>query len=91
MVRGRTLSVKVNDVVGRNFGSFKGVREDDPPGSPFLFNIADNCLQRMVQKARGNRQLTGLIPHLIQMGWLSYNMLMVPFYLCKIVWRMSGI
>ena len=62
--RGGALNVKVNDTIGKNFESFKGVRQGDPL-SPFLFNIAANCLQKMVQNAQDSRQVTGLVPHLI--------------------------
>lgn len=65
--RGGTLNVKVNDTIGKNFGSFKGVRQGDPL-SPFLFNIAANCLQKMVQNAQDSSQVTGLVPHLIDKG-----------------------
>lgn len=59
--------MKVNDTIGKNFESFKGVRQGDPL-CPFLFNIAANCLQKMVQNAQDSRQVTGLVPHLIDKG-----------------------
>lgn len=67
VVKGGTLNVKINDTIGRNFGSFKGVRQGDPL-SPFLFNIAANCLQKMVQNAQDHGQVIGLVPYLVDKG-----------------------
>lgn len=67
VVKGGTLNVKVNDTIGKNFGSFKGVRQGDPL-SPFLFNIAANCLFKMVENAQESGQVTGMVPHLIDRG-----------------------
>lgn len=44
--------------------NFRRMRHGDPL-SPFLFNRAANCLQRMIQLAQSSGQIVGLIPHLI--------------------------
>lgn len=50
IMTGGTLSVKFNDEVGINFGSYKCVRQGDPM-SPFLFNVIANGLSRMIYMA----------------------------------------
>jgi hypothetical protein len=46
-----TLSVKVNEEIGGYFKSKKGVRQGDPL-SPLLFNLAADCLAKVVQTAQ---------------------------------------
>lgn len=70
----------VNDVVDINFRGFKEVRQVDPLSS-FLFNIAINCLERMVKLAQGSDQIVGLITYLIDKGVeiLQYADDTIPF------------
>jgi hypothetical protein len=67
VVNSGTLSVKVNDNMGSYFKSRKGVRQGDPL-SPLLFNLAADCLAKMVQIAQGNNLVKGLIPNIIPRG-----------------------
>ena len=64
---GGTVSVKLNDEVGPYFQSSKGVRQGDP-FSPFLFNLAADCLTKMVIKAQQNGLFKGLASDLIPNG-----------------------
>lgn len=50
ILRNGTVSVKINDEVGPYIQSAKGVRQGDPH-SPFLFNLAADCLTKMVLAA----------------------------------------
>jgi hypothetical protein len=66
-VTGGTLSVKVNDCVGPYFASYKGVRQGDP-FAPSLFNVAVNCLAKMISIAQQNGLILGLADHVIDGG-----------------------
>uniref|UniRef100_A0A453BTU7 Reverse transcriptase domain-containing protein n=1 Tax=Aegilops tauschii subsp. strangulata TaxID=200361 RepID=A0A453BTU7_AEGTS len=52
-----TVSIKLNNSVGPYFQSAKGVRQGDPH-SPFLFNLAVECLNKMICKVQQNGLLT---------------------------------
>jgi hypothetical protein len=67
VVQDRTIAIKLNDMVGPYFQSFKGVRHGDPL-SPLLFNLGVDCLTRMVVRAQQNNLIIGLIKHLIPGG-----------------------
>jgi hypothetical protein len=67
VVNSGTLSVKINDSMGGYFKSRKGVRQGDPL-SPLLFNLAADCLAKMVQIAQENTLIKGLIADLIPKG-----------------------
>ena len=62
-----TVSIKLNNSVGPYFQSAKGVRQGDPH-SPFLFNLAVECLNKMICKAQQNGLLTGLASDLVPNG-----------------------
>lgn len=63
----RTFSVKLNNFTGAYFQSHKGVRQGDPL-SPFLFNMAAECLCKMVLNAPKNKLIVGLATDLIENG-----------------------
>lgn len=67
VVMGGTLSVKVNGKEGPYFGSFKGVRQGDPL-SPFLFNVAADCLATMFREAQTNNMFVGLASNVVDGG-----------------------
>jgi hypothetical protein len=62
-----TLSVKVNDSMGGYFKSKKGVRQGDPL-SPLMFNLAADCLAKMIHNAQDNSLIKGLVSDLIPNG-----------------------
>jgi hypothetical protein len=59
--------VQINGSVGNYFKSGKGVRQGDPL-SPLLFNLAADCLAKMVYKAQENGLIKGLVPNYIEHG-----------------------
>jgi hypothetical protein len=67
MVASGTLSVKINNSMGSYFKSRKGVRQGDPL-SPLLFNLAADCLTKMVQTAQSNGLIKGLMSDIIPSG-----------------------
>jgi retron-type reverse transcriptase len=75
-VQGGSVGVKVNDDIGHYFQTKKGLRQGDPL-SPILFNIVVDMLAIIIERAKNNDQVGGLIPHLVEGGSLSYNMLMI--------------
>uniref|UniRef100_A0A452XMY6 Reverse transcriptase domain-containing protein n=1 Tax=Aegilops tauschii subsp. strangulata TaxID=200361 RepID=A0A452XMY6_AEGTS len=62
-----TVSIKLNNCVGPYFQSAKGVRQGDPY-SPFLFNMAVECLTKMIKNAQNNNLIVGLASDLIPHG-----------------------
>lgn len=66
-VEGGTVSVKVNDNVGKNFRTCKGLRQGDPM-SPILFNIVADMLAILIERAKADGQIRGVIPHLVDDG-----------------------
>jgi hypothetical protein len=67
VVASGTLSVKTNNSMGSYFKSRKGVRQGDPL-SPLLFNLAADCLTKMVQTAQRNGLIKGLMNDIIPSG-----------------------
>jgi hypothetical protein len=63
MVKGGTVSVKINDKSGPYFTCHKGVRQGDPL-SPILFNFAADCLASMVREAQEVGLIMGLADNL---------------------------
>ena len=70
ITRGGTLCVRINNSLGRNFGTFKGIRQGDPI-SPLLFNSAGDVIARMFRKAQENGLIRGLVPHILHNGITS--------------------
>jgi hypothetical protein len=68
-VEGRSVGIKVNNDIGHNFQTRKGLRQGDPL-SPILFNIVGDMLAILIGRAKEGGQVRGLIPHLID-GWIS--------------------
>ena len=57
----------VNDDVGRYFQTKKGLRQGDPL-SPILFNIVADMLTIMIERAKTDGQIKGVVPHLVDGG-----------------------
>jgi hypothetical protein len=66
-VHGGSVGVKVNNDIGHYFQTKKGVRQGDPL-SPILFNIIVDMLAILIQRAKEDGQVGGLIPHLVDGG-----------------------
>jgi hypothetical protein len=66
-VSGGSVAIKVNDDVGRYFQTLKGLREGDPL-SPMLFNIVADMLAIIIERAKTDGLIEGLIPHLVDGG-----------------------
>jgi retron-type reverse transcriptase len=61
------VGIKVNDQVGGNFQTRKGLRQGDPL-SPVLSNIVVDMLAILIKRAKENGQVDGLTPHLVDGG-----------------------
>ena len=57
------VGVKVNDDIGHYFQTRKGLWQGDPL-SPILFNIVANMLAILINQAKEDGQVVGLIPQL---------------------------
>jgi hypothetical protein len=70
---GCSVAIKVNDDVGRYFQTLKGLWQGDPL-SPMLFNIVVDMLAIMIKHAKNDCLIEGVIPHLVDGDYLSFNM-----------------
>ena len=66
-VQGGNVGIKVNDDIGQYFQTLKGLRQGDPM-SPILFNVVVDMLVVLVNRAKQDGQVGGLIPHLVEGG-----------------------
>jgi retron-type reverse transcriptase len=66
-MEGGHVGMKVNDQVGKNFQTKKGVRQGDPL-SPILFNIVVDMLAILIKRAKSKGQIEGVISHLVDDG-----------------------
>jgi hypothetical protein len=62
-----SVGIRVNDDIGHYFQTRKGLRQGDPL-SPVLFNLVADVLAIMIQRAKEDGQVDGLIPHLVDGG-----------------------
>ncbi len=67
MVEGESVRIKVNDDLGNNFQTHKGLQQGDPM-SPIFFNIVVDMLAVLIERAKGDGQIRGVIPHLVDDG-----------------------
>jgi hypothetical protein len=74
-----SVGVKVNDDIGHYFQTHKGRRQGDLL-SPILSNQVADMLAILIARAKKDGQVDGLIPHLVDGGFLSYNIRMIRFY-----------
>jgi hypothetical protein len=64
---GGRVAIKVNDDTSRYFQTRKGLRQGDPL-SPMLFNIVADMLAILIERAKSDGQIEGVIPHLVDGG-----------------------
>lgn len=62
-----SVAIKVNDDIGRYFQTKKGLRQGDPL-SPMLFNIVADMLAIIIECAKVEGQIEGVVPHLVDGG-----------------------
>jgi hypothetical protein len=67
MVSGGSVGIKVNDDIGPYFQTKRGLRQGDPM-SPILFNIVADMLALLINRAKTDGQIRGVIPHLVDNG-----------------------
>ena len=61
------MAINVNDEIGPYFQTKNGPRQGDPL-SPILFNIVADMLTLLINIAKANDQVHGVVPHLIDGG-----------------------
>ena len=66
-VSGGSVAIKVNDDVGHYFQTKKGLRQGDSV-SPMLFNIVADMLAVMIERAKVDGQIDGVVNHLVDGG-----------------------
>ena len=66
-VQGGSVALKVNDDIGHYFQTKKGLRQGDPL-SPMLFNIVVDMLAILIERAKNDGQIAGIVPHLVDGG-----------------------
>jgi hypothetical protein len=64
-----SVEIQVNDDTGWYFQTRKGLRQGDPL-SPLLFNIVADILTILIERAKSDGQIEGVIPHLVDGGLL---------------------
>jgi hypothetical protein len=64
---GGSVAIKVNDDIGKYFQTLKGLRQGDPLSS-MLFNIVADMLAIMIERAKNDGLIEGVIPHLVDGG-----------------------
>jgi hypothetical protein len=64
MVTGGSVGIKVNDDVSPYFQTKRGLRQEDPM-SPILFNTVADMLALLINRAKNDGQISGVVPRLI--------------------------
>jgi hypothetical protein len=67
IIWGGHVGIKINDQVGPNFQTKKGLRQGDPL-SPLLFNIVVDMLVILIKRTKAEGQINGVVPHLVEDG-----------------------
>jgi hypothetical protein len=62
-----SVGIRVNDDIGHYFQTRKGLRQGGPL-LPILFNIVADMLAIIINRAKEDGQVNGLIPHLVDGG-----------------------
>ena len=58
------MDIKINDQIGQNFQTLKGLIQGDPL-SPILFNIVVDMLAILINRAKDESQVMEIVPHLV--------------------------
>jgi hypothetical protein len=66
-MEGGHMGIKINDQVSPNFQMRKRVRQGDPL-FPIIFNIVVDMLAILVNKAKVEGQISGVIPQILDDG-----------------------
>jgi hypothetical protein len=67
MATGGSVVIKVNDEVGHYFQTKRALHQGDPM-PPILFNIITDMLAILIKRAKEDRQINRIIPHLVDDG-----------------------
>jgi hypothetical protein len=67
----RLTNLHINGEVGPYFKSYKGLRQGDPL-SPLLFHFVVDALANILETAKSNGVIHGLVPHLVHGGGVSH-------------------
>jgi hypothetical protein len=58
------IGIKINDQVGENSQTCKGLRHRDPL-SPIILNVVVDMLVILINMVKNNYQIIGVVPHLV--------------------------
>jgi hypothetical protein len=61
------VGININGNPGNFFDTHKGLRQGDPL-SPLLFNLVSDALATMLEKAKREGKIKGLVPNLVEEG-----------------------
>jgi hypothetical protein len=62
-----SVTIKVNDDICHYFQTKEGIRQGNPL-SPILFNIVVDMLAVLIERAKEDEQIEGVVPHLVEGG-----------------------
>jgi hypothetical protein len=66
-VIGGSVAINVNEDVEHFFQTRKGLRQGDPL-SPLLFNMVTDMLAILINRAKVDEQIVGVVPHVVDEG-----------------------
>ena len=66
-IQGGRTGLKINDQIGPNFKTWKGLRQGDHL-SLILFNVGVDMLAVLIKRPKEDGQIAGLIPYLVDEG-----------------------
>jgi hypothetical protein len=67
IIQGGHVGIKINDQVGPNFQTKKGLRQGDPL-SLLLFNIVVDMLAILINRTKNEGHINGVVSHLVDDG-----------------------
>jgi hypothetical protein len=67
IIQGGHVEIKINDQVGQNFQTKKGLQLGDPL-SPLLFNVVVDMLVILINRTKREQHINGVVPHLVDDG-----------------------